>query len=339
MRQDILYSLVNGPEGDPAVYADFKYERRAMLFDLGDVSALSARNLLRASHIFISHTHVDHFIGFDHMLRLHLGRGKTLTLFGPPGFTANVRAKLQGYSWNLVQNYPHDFRLQVFEAGHGSLKAAIFRCRTCFTPEPTTSLPDLEEAPFILDEPGLRVQATLLEHDIPCLAFTLEEKQHINVNKVRLEGMGLRVGPWVYQLKEAARRGEPDHRKIRVLTSEGGPQDTREIPLGELRDNILRFSRGRKMAYVTDAAFSAENREKIVELAAGADLFFCEAIFSDEERERAEERKHLTAGQAGLLAREAGAQRLVLFHFSPKYHGNLEPLYEEAGRAFGKKAE
>ena len=75
------------------------------------------------------------------------------------------------------------------------------------------------------------------------------------------------------------------------------------------------------------------------ELAAEAEVFFCEAIFSDEDQERAEQRQHLTASQAGLLAREAGAQRLVLFHFSPKYHGKLEPLYEEASRAFGKEVE
>jgi ribonuclease Z len=74
---------VNGPFDDPAVYVDFLYGRRALLFDLGDIRALPYRKILRITHIFISHTHIDHFYGFDHLLRLCLGREKRIHLFGP----------------------------------------------------------------------------------------------------------------------------------------------------------------------------------------------------------------------------------------------------------------
>jgi len=101
----------------------------------------------------------------------------------------------------------------------------------------------------------------------------------------------------------------------------------------------MAISPGQKVAYVTDAAFSTKNQSRIVRLASGADIFYCEAVFSEKHRLRAEERKHLTAWQAGMLAREAKAKRLVLFHFSPKYHSQLDTLYQEAGEAFGKPAE
>ncbi len=336
MRPDILPNLVNGAEGDPSVYADFKYERRALLFDMGDLHKLSARSLLKVSHIFISHAHVDHFIGFDQMLRLHLGREKILTLYGPSGFTGHVEAKLNGYSWNLVENYPYDFRLNVYDVGKGPLQAAQFCCRERFDRKPLVPLESLVEQTVILDEPGLLVKAALLEHDIPCLAYALEEKQHINVDKVRLEAMGLAVGPWIHLLKEAVLNETSGQNTILVKTSEKEGAAEKEMTIKDLQANILRISRGQKIAYVTDAAFTDKNKKRIIELVKGADIFFCEAAFSEQDQVRAGQRRHLTAHQAGWLAKEAAADRLVLFHFSPRYHSQLDALYKEASEAFGK---
>ena len=103
--------LVNGPWGDPVLYIEFKFDRRAILFDLGDVSLLPSRKLLKVTHVFISHTHLDHFIGFDHLLRVCLGREKTLFFYGPPQFIDQVESKLRAYTWNLVENYPNNLLL------------------------------------------------------------------------------------------------------------------------------------------------------------------------------------------------------------------------------------
>ena len=64
--------LVNNPFEDPALYVAFRYQRRALLFDLGTIDSLSLRELHKISDVFVSHTHIDHFIGFDHLLRLSL---------------------------------------------------------------------------------------------------------------------------------------------------------------------------------------------------------------------------------------------------------------------------
>ncbi|MFA9562510.1 MAG: ribonuclease Z, partial [Nitrospirota bacterium] len=82
--------LVNDLFGDPGLYVEIRWSRRALLFDLGDNTPLSPTSLLRVQDIFLSHTHMDHFIGFDRLLRVALGRGKRIRFYGPPGLIANI---------------------------------------------------------------------------------------------------------------------------------------------------------------------------------------------------------------------------------------------------------
>jgi ribonuclease Z len=80
----------------------------SQLFDLGEIASLSPRKIQRVDQIFVSHAHIDHFIGFDHLLRFLVGREKTVHLYGPSGFAERVFHKLQAYRWNLVESYPCD---------------------------------------------------------------------------------------------------------------------------------------------------------------------------------------------------------------------------------------
>lgn len=128
--------LINAPFDDPGVFVDFLFSRRAILFDLGTLSNFSTRKLLRTSHVFVSHAHIDHFIGFDHLLRLCLGREKRLHLYGPPGFVAQVRHRLAAYSWNLVFSYDTDFTVIASEVhADGSGLSAEFHCQRRFAVE------------------------------------------------------------------------------------------------------------------------------------------------------------------------------------------------------------
>ena len=115
MRPSFQPRLVNPPSSDPGLFIPFLFEKRALMFDLGDLRSLSPRDLLKTSHIFVTHTHMDHFIGFDEVLRIFLGRDKDLYLFGPADFFQRVEGRLAGYTWNLVAEYTNDFRLVVTE--------------------------------------------------------------------------------------------------------------------------------------------------------------------------------------------------------------------------------
>jgi len=320
--------LVNGPFDDPALYVDFLHERRALLFDLGDIRALSPRKILRVSHIFVSHAHIDHFIGFGQVLRLCLGREKRLHLFGPPGFIARVEHSLASFTWNLVESFPTDFTVAATELHpDGTARSAEFPCRSGFRREGERT--GRLAGGIVLDEDTFRIRVAFLDHKTVSLAFSLEEKDHVNIMKNRLLELGLPTGPWLADLKRAILRGEDDAKPFRVWWAEAMGMVERHFTLGELRAQILTVVPGQRIAYVTDAAFTPENAARIVDLGRGADYLFIEAVFPDAERARAAERYHLTARQAGLLARQAGAARVIPFHFSPRYQGMEEVLLRE----------
>jgi len=97
--------LVNGPFGDPSLLVRLLGMGRNLFLDLGDLHALPARPVLKATHGFVSHAHVDHFCGLDAVIRYGLGRAHTFRLVGPPGIADRVEGKLNGYTWNLVESY------------------------------------------------------------------------------------------------------------------------------------------------------------------------------------------------------------------------------------------
>jgi ribonuclease Z len=323
-------ALVNDVFGDPAVYVDFLFEKRALLFDLGDLRDLATRKILRVRDVFVSHAHMDHFFGFDWLLRLCLGREIRIRLFGPAGFLGQVEAKLAGYTWNLVENYDTDFTLDATEVlSETEARSARFRCRAEFRRENEHEWTISDGV--LLDEENYTVRFSLLDHKIPCLAFALQEKLHVNIWKNRLDDLDLEPGPWLQSFKRAALDGLPGDTPITARRRGRGEIAFR---LDYLAGTIAHISTGQKIAYVTDAVYHEANAERIVQLAKGADQFFIEAVFGEELVERAAQKYHLTARQAGSLAHRAGVKFPVPFHFSPIYHDREYELREEFERAF-----
>ena len=115
----------------------------------------------------------------------------------------------------------------------------------------------------------------------------------------------LGVGPWLNEAKRAVRRGAPDESEI-VISHD------LSMPLGVLKQHVLRTGRGQKIA----------------------DQLFIEAAFIDADADIAAKRRHLTAHQAGDIAKRAGVVRFVPFHFSARYRKQEDRLQSEAEQAF-----
>jgi ribonuclease Z len=147
-----------------------------------------------------------------------------------------------------------------------------------------------------------------LEHRIESFGWRLDEPDGRRMLPERLDPLGI-AGPDVGRLRETGRL-EFGGRTVTV-------------------EEVSEFRRGQSFAFVMDTAWCDE----ALALAAGVDLVVCEATFLSTERHLAEEYGHLTARQAGRLAAEAGARRLVLSHFSNRYP-DARVLADEAGEEF-----
>jgi ribonuclease Z len=322
MKPTFHHRPVNGPFEDPCIYARFLWERRAVLFDVGTITRLNPGDLLKVSDIFVTHTHIDHFIGFDTVLRTLLRREEPLRVFGPANIIGCIEGKLRGYTWNLIREYP--LRLEVLGIDGQTIWRAGFYAQNGF------DRMDLESRPFsgtALEEEAFKVNAVTLRHDIPCMGFSLQENFHINIDKAALSARGLPVGPWLSEFKRAIRDGAPPEREFEISGS--------TYRLGEL-GGIARTTKGQKISYVMDASPEEDNVRKIMDLVRDSDTLYCEAYFLEADKDRAVQRNHLTARLAGEIARLAKVKNLVVMHFSPKYRTDPASVEKEAMEEFLK---
>ncbi|MBD3312313.1 ribonuclease Z [archaeon] len=155
----------------------------------------------------------------------------------------------------------------------------------------------------------LTVSALRVRHGGHCLAYRVKEDDKRRINLDYTKKFGLTQHPLLGKLQ----RGEDIEYKGKKITVEKGTY----------------LKPGRVFCYVTDTSYFPE----LVSFCDRADLLLCESTYLSSDEARTGDRQHLTAEQAGMLARDAGVKKLVLTHFSQKYI-NSKPFVKEAGKFF-----
>jgi ribonuclease Z len=271
-------------------------------------------------------------------LRVVLGRKAGVVLVGGPDFIAQVEHKLRAYTWNVVHRYEVELVLEVREIGvDGRGQCARFSSRRRFERESAAPFQVVDDV--LHDETTFRVRGRFVDHEMPCLAYAIEEKAHLRVAKDRMEALGLSTGSWLRELKAAVLTGAPDDTPIRVQWRDRHGEHVITRPVSELRHVVLDVVPGQRIGYVTDLRYTESNVRTLSQLLAGVDLLFIESVFLDEDREHAARKNHLTAHQAGEIARRIGAKAVVPFHFSPRYEGRSAALIAEAQAAWSAAPE
>jgi ribonuclease Z len=156
-----------------------------------------------------------------------------------------------------------------------------------------------------------RVRAARADHSIESWSFVFEELPR----------------PGVFYPQRALELGVPEGKKWSTLqrgrsVAVGGTRVTPGEVLGPKR-------RGRSIGYSGDTRPSG----RLAKFFSGVDLLIFDSTFSSRHADLALERKHSTSVEAARLAKEAGAKRLVLTHFSARYR-RVDPLLTEAQKIF-----
>ena len=163
----------------------------------------------------------------------------------------------------------------------------------------------------VADGPAFRLEAQPLSHSVPAVGYRLVEPDGRRMLPAELTARGI-TGPDVGRLQRAGQ-----------LRADGELVTVEQV--SEPRS-------GQRFAFVMDTRLC----EAAFALADRADMLVCESTFAESEAALARDYGHLTAGQAGRIAAEAGARRLVLTHVSQRYDTTgAQRLAAEAAEAFG----
>ncbi len=313
-------SLVNGVFGDPLLHLRLRHQRRSLLFDLGEGARLPGRIAHQVTDCFITHAHADHIGGLLWLLRSRIGVTGVCRLHGPPGLAGHVQGFIAGILWDRITD-----RGPVFEVAelHGG-RLRRYRLQAGLAAATDLGEQGVEDG-MLLNEPGFRVRAAVLDHGTPVLAFAFEPAIQINVRKDRLTERGLPPGPWLTGLKQRILTGD--------FAAEVSLPDGSQRTVAELAADLTLTSPGTKLVYATDFADTPENRRRLTALAADAESLFCESSFLSQDRAQAERTGHLTAPACGEIAAAAGVRYLIPFHFSRRYEDDPWRVYEEVAAA------
>ena len=163
---------------------------------------------------------------------------------------------------------------------------------------------------------GYEVHTMRLRHSKPCMGYALVEDERAGTFfPQRATELEVPRGPLWSRLQA----GED-------VTVDGGRTVTPDEVMGAPRA-------GRKFAFITDTLMCPG----LEEFVSASDLLICEGMFSDDLRTSARDKKHLTAAQAGALARRADVRRMGLIHYSPRYTDReLRKLVREAREEFAE---
>jgi len=307
----LTLQVLGTPDTDNALFVkvDTGQAQSRLLFDCGDgcPHALDPNDLRAIDHLCFSHLHMDHVSGFDLFFRVNFDRDdRANRIWVPSGSGEIVANRFRGFLWNLVGPSQKGEWL-VHEIGPERVETRAYLAREAFrTAHERPAWP--RRARTVIDGAGFTVEALLLDHGTPSVAYVVREAARVNVDTEKLYARGFKPGPWLNRLRGApATPGE-------TVDVNGAAHD-----LNALQGELLVTTPGDSVAYLTDFRCAPAALENLAPVLAGVGTVVCECQFRAGDADLADAVMHSTAVEVAQLAARANVGKLVLFHFSARY--------------------
>jgi ribonuclease Z len=256
------------------IYVEYKGE--GILFDCGEGTQrqmnIAGINRNKIRKIFLTHWHGDHVSGLVGLLQT-ISNSETqqkIVIFGPRETKERIAHLMKSVSFE-----ENRMDLEIREINPSNVEK-------------------------IYDGEDYIIQAAYLDHKIPCLGYSLIEKDVRKINMAKAKKLGLREGPLIGKLQA----GHSVSFKGQTITAE----------------EVSHVQKGKKLSIILDT-LPCKNA---YELANEADILIAEAAYTSEMEEKSLEYKHMTTKQAALIATTANVKKLIITHFSQRYKTNKE---------------
>lgn len=311
---------------DPVLWVKVRPWGRALLFDCGQLHHLAKRVLKSIAAVFVSHAHMDHFMGFDTLVRHVLVSPRLFDIFGPPGLADKIEHKLSAYDWNLHEAFWCTFRVHE-----------VFPERTCrwlfsgsqqFRREFSECVPRKDM--IVFENQWVKVEAQQADHRIPVLVYRLTEQPAFALDIKRVLQANMVPGPWIEALKQQFYRGLLGKAPLTVPKAVGGCN--RSIVIKDTRqfyESVIKRSVPPSIGYMTDIGYTGENEIQLIDLLQGVHLLVGECAFLADHKEKARQSYHLCTLDMNRLLDKIRPICYLPVHLSKSCGARHQELYRE----------
>lgn len=309
-------TLKNLPTEDICIHLSVDNHALQYLCECGNASLLSKKDCLSLGAVFISHTHIDHFVNFDTVLRHQLGSGMRVVVCGPKGIAKQLQAKLRAYNWNLIAEDELQYEVREILSPQRIKVYTLHPAK--WNLQPTGVL----NGPVLYQNEAIEVRFTLLDHGTPSVAYSFREPDSLNFQQADAP---FKPGPWIKEAKAAFLAQTPDA----PILVQGEKHLANEL------FPYFRLKTGYHLGVVMDHAAIASNHHKILTTFQDADEVYIETYYLNQDRELALQNRHSYATASAEIMRKAGVKKAIPVHFSRRYEeAEIAIIQEEFKAAF-----
>ncbi|WP_299245615.1 peptidase [uncultured Aquimarina sp.] len=284
------------------------------IIDCGEAKSLGVKECMNTNAIFISHTHIDHFVNFDTILRHQIGIQRKVVITGPKGIIDQVQNRIKSYCWNLIDKNAITYEVREI------LKEDKYKSVVLRPPMWKKEEEKIVTKTTVFEEKQFVVEYEILDHKTATIAYLFKA---YDKTKVELTD-GLKGGKWVRELKEAYEAADEE----KMLEIEGSTYKSKEL------FDLIHVEKGKKLGVILDHAANEQNHSKIKRKFTGCEEVYIECFYKDQDKGFAEKNYHSYASKSGEIVKACEIENAIPVHFSRKYEdSDIIELIEQFNKA------